>query len=361
MSVKTEEVTQDTSDQQVLVSFERVAVRKNVIEGVHLVGMQAKNRIRSDKPPYTYKEAALKQAITLYENQDINLSHGKGTDERPVESKIGYANNIRFKEGVGIVGDLVLNEKHPFFEATVWWAQNKPDKLGMSHVATNLFDIKENAVVEIRKVHSVDIVSTPSTTDGLFKEGVIADKTNERAVEHLLDAFNSLSSEIQWPMQGNKLPTAERALKLLSVVKDLASELKKIAAVKTTESIDSKESDMEYKDISIDELKKQRTDLVSAIAKEAVAAHVAIETKVQESTKDVPAQLKTEVFVSLVREAVVANDEKRLNDIISDRKAIVVVKTAESFAPAHPAAKPPESTEAVKMDAKAILAAAKKR
>jgi len=349
----------DTKQEEMLV-FERASVRKNVIEGVHLVGMRAKNRIRADKPPYTYKESALKQAVPLYENQDVYLSHGKANDERPIEAKIGYATNISFKEGVGVVGDLVLNEKHPFFGATIWWAQNKPDKLGMSHVATNLFDSKENAVVDIRKVHSIDIVSSPSTTDGLFKEGVIADKANERALENMLDASWQLIAEVQYPMQGNKLPMADRAVKIVPVIKDLAKELIKIAALKTTESEQQKESDMEYKDISIEELKKQRTDLVDAITKEAVVAHKAIEAKVQESVKDVPTQLKSDTLISLIREAVVANDSKKLTDLVNDRKSLVVTTSVESVSPMPPVVGE-IAKSVVKMDSKAILAAAKKR
>lgn len=305
--------------QQILTLFERVSVRKNVIEGVHLVGFQAKNRIAPDKMPYTYKESALKQAAPLYDNVDVYLSHGTGNDERPIETKIGYVANPRFKEGAGVIGDIVLNEGHQYFAAMVWWANNKPSNLGMSHVATNLFNAKENAVVEIRKVHSVDIVSTPSTTNGLFKEGIVEDKVSETELETYLRAAMCLIDEIQWPLQGNKLPQQDRAVKVLAVIKDLANELGMII----TPSTDTKESDMEIKDLKIEELKAKRSDLVAIIAKEAVDLHVAIEAKIQESVKDIPSKLKTELFTTLVREAVVAKDDKKLADLVADRKALI--------------------------------------
>ena len=322
-----EDVVVDTDCQhQVITTFERVSVRKNVIEGVHLVGFQAKNRIAPDKSPYTYKESALKAAVPLYDNVDIYLSHGKGNDERPIESKIGYVTKPRFKEGAGVVGDLVLNEGHQHFAAMMWWAQNKPENLGMSHVATNLYNSKENAVVEVRKVHSVDIVSSPSTTNGLFKEGVVEDKVEERRLELIIEAALNLIYEVQWPLQGNKLPMADRALKVLPVVKDLVVELNKIITPSTDTT---KESDMELKDLTIDELKAKRSDLTAIIAKEAVITHVATETKIAESIKDIPVELKTELFTTLVREAVVAGDDKKLADLIADRKSLAVVTKKE--------------------------------
>lgn len=359
---------EDTNE--VILSFERASIKKNIIEGVHLVGLQAKNRYRANKAPYIYKESALKAAVELYNNVDIYLSHGKEGEERPIESKVGFVQNARFKEGVGIIGDLVLNNKHPFFESTVWWAENAPGKLGMSHVATNVFNTKENAVVEIRKVHSVDLVSSPSTTNGLFKEGVVIDKANQRMLELLLESAFSLISEIQYPMQGNKLPMDDRALKILPVIKDLASELKKIAAEPPADKNEPvKESSMEYKDITADEFKKQRGDLVAMIASEAVAAHTATESKVKESVKDIPAALQTELFVSLVREAVVANDDKKLTALIADRKVLVtatakestetvVLKTVESAAPAKPII---PATTTKKLERNDVLAAAKRK
>lgn len=361
----TEEATADCQ-QHIMVVFERATVRKNVIEGVHLVGFQAKNRRSPELTPYKYKESALRTAVPLYDNADIYISHGKGTDERPVESKIGFVSNAKFKEGVGVVGDLVLNEKHPFFEAMIWWAENKPSKLGMSHVATNLYNSKENAVVEVRKVHSVDIVSSPSTTDGLFKEGVVEDKLNERRLEAVLDAAWSLISDVQWPLQGNKLPMGERAVKVLPVVKDLIAELNKIITPSTT----TKESDMELKDLTIDKLKSDRSDLVAAIAKEAITVHTATEAKIAESVKDIPEKLKTTLFMTQVRESI--NDDTKLQALITDRKSLITTETKESkeavkteevtqVESAPPARNVTTTTPAKKLDRNEVVAAAKRK
>lgn len=361
-----EEATGDADCQQhIMISFERATVRKNVIEGVHLVGFQAKNRRSTELAPYKYKESALRTAAPLYDNADVYMSHGKGTDERPIESKIGFVSNSKFKEGVGVVGDLVLNEKHPFFEAIIWWAENKPSKLGMSHVATNLYNSKENAVVEVRKVHSVDIVSSPSTTDGLFKEGVVDDKLNERRLEAVLDAAWSLISDVQWPLQGNKLPMVDRAVKVLPVVKDLIAELNKIITPSTT----TKESDMELKDLTIDKLKSERSDLVAAITKEAITVHTATEAKIAESVKDIPEKLKTTLFMTQVRESI--NDDTKLQALIADRKSLVTTETKEAVKPdtqevtqvesAPPARTIPTTTPAKKLDRNEVVAAAKRK
>ena len=123
---------------------------------------------------------------------------------------------------------------------------------------------------------------------------------------------------------------------------------------------------MELKDLTIDKLKSDRSDLVAVIAKEAVGTHVAIEAKIAESLKDIPVALKTELFTTLVREAVVAGDDKKLTALIADRKAITVgtkeetkleEKTQVESAP--PAKQTPPAAK--KLDRNELVAAAKKR
>lgn len=348
-----EDAPQVDGDTSTVVTFERTSIKKNVIEGVHLIGTQAKNRVRADKAPYTYKESALMQAVALYENVDVYLSHGEGNKKRTIEEKIGYVANPRYVAGTGVVGDIVLNEEHAYTKAMLWWADNKPDKLGMSHVATNLYSESENAIVEIKKVHSVDIVDDPSTTNGLFKEGVVMDKVSETMLETLWEAATSLVWRVQYPLEGNKLPMAERAVKIISVIEDLATELRKISPTTQTQ----RESTMEYVDIKLEDLKEKRADLVTAIHKEAVDNHIAVEAKVAEAVKDIPEATKTKVFIKLVREAVVAADATTLAELIEDRKSLVTTTVVESAPPVTPRLEK-KQTQSTEVD---IVALAKKK
>lgn len=368
------------------LAFERVSVEKNVIKGVHLIGLQARNSAAKGRAPYKYAEAALKDAVTLYDNVDIYLSHGitesgKLPAERDVKDKIGYVTNPSYRDGKGVFGDLVLNEKHSYYESVKWWADNAPHKIGMSHIASLTYDATENAMTKVNKVHSVDFVGFASTTNGLFSEGVIVDKItkddDERKLWRILDTFQSLVWSIQYPTMGKTLTQDERAVELVPLVKDLLKEVKALAkvdkaesdttvtAVTTVESTLAKEQDMELKDITIDMLKQHRKDIVDSISKLAVESHTTTEAKISEAVKAIPEDKRSTVFMRLVREAVVAGDDKLVTELVEDRKVVaptVAVKAAESAAPVVPVVETKPVTKPVtKLSADDLIAAAKRK
>lgn len=358
------------------LAFERASVEKNVIKGVHLVGIQARNSAAKGRAPYKYAESALKDAISLYDNVDVYLSHGMTSDgklpvERAVESKIGYVTNPSYREGKGVFGDLVLNDAHLYYESIKWWADNAPHKVGMSHVASLQYDAAENKMVKVNKVHSVDFVGFASTTDGLFTEGVIADKItkddDERKLWRILDTFQTLVWNVQYPTIGKTLTQDERAVELVPLVKDLLKEIQALAKVGKAESVTSdqsldKEPDMELKDITVEMLNQHRKDLVTTISKLAVETHTATEAKISEAVKAVAEDKRSTVFMRLVREAVVAGDDKLVTELVEDRKAVatVAVKAAESTAPVVPVVIESTKTE-TKLTAEDVIAAAKRK
>lgn len=365
--------------------FERASVVKNVLKDVHLVGLQARNAVKG-RAPYKYAESALKEAVPMYENVDVYLSHGltpegKLPAERNVEDKIGFIANPTYKSGKGVFGDVVLNEAHPFFKSIAWWAENAPAKVGMSHVAALQYDATENAMTKVNKVHSVDFVGFASTTDGLFKEGVIQDKidadTDERKLWTLLDTFQTLVWAVKYPTAypstGKSLTNEECAVKIVPLVKDLLKEVKMLAKADKTESESTvtattaettiaKENDMEFKDITLDLLTQHRKDLVETISKTAVEAHTTIEAKISEAVKPIAEDKRSTVFMRLVREAVVAGDDKLVAELVEDRKVVapvVATKAAESAAPVVPVIA--ESTTTKKLTADEVIAAAKRK
>lgn len=361
------------------LAFERVSVEKNVIKGVHLVGLQARNSAAKGRAPYKYAEAALKEAVSSYDNVDSYLSHGitesgKLPAERDVKDKIGYVTNPSYRDGKGVFGDLVLNEKHAYYESVKWWAEHAPHKIGMSHIASLTYDAAENAMVKVNKVHSVDFVGFASTTNGLFSEGVITDKItkddDERKLWRILDTFQSLVWSIQYPTMGKTLTQDERAVELVPLVKDLLKEIKALAKVDKAESDSTivatetslaKEQDMELKDITIDMLKQHRKDIVDSISKLAVESHTTTEAKISEAVKAIPEDKRSTVFMRLVREAVVAGDDKLVTELVEDRKVVaptVAVKAAESTAPVVPVV---ETKPVTKLSADDLIAAAKRK
>lgn len=324
MSMQAEQGIDEQYSADAISVSEAVIVDKeaSVIRNVHLVGLKSSNTVKGKR--YGYKEVALKEAAPLYEGADVFFAHmtKESTEDRDPRDKVGFVKNVVFKEGKGLFGDINLNSEHPYTPSTLWWARNNPSKLSMSHVATCRYDVKEAAIDKINKVKSVDIVSTGATTDGLFKEGVISDKmaeeTEERKLDRIIDTASMLMSEVRWPM-GKTLTRAEKALLLVPIIKDLLREIQALS-----KSTDVKESSMDWNDINLDELKKNKPDLVQIIASEAVKAEQAIQTKISEATKDVPEKAKTKVFVDLVESMI--RDGKDVTEIVNDRKTIAVTE-----------------------------------
>jgi hypothetical protein len=284
---------------------------------------------------------AITDAHKLYEGLDIYLNHSDPTEtgDRDVTTKIGFITSTSVKESVGMLGDVQFNTKHPHYEAMKWWVENQPNKIGFSHIAEAKLDNATKTMVAIRKPKSVDIVSRPATTNGIFKEsfssvseGIVEDKVQERRVSLLVSAFNNLYYESEYN-QGKPLTQDELAVKLTPVVQDLLQELSKNEL--------TKESTMDWKDITIEGFKEHRSDLVTVIASEAVKAEKDIDAKVIEATKDLDAKAKSKLFMTQVRESIVAG--KDVAELIADRKEVFAT-VVESFAPQG---KTPEKQEPV--------------
>jgi hypothetical protein len=368
----TEPVVDATMQVQEASRGKKIRVEGNILRDVHLVGLTTKNFVKPNKEPYTYKEAALEAAVDKYENVDIFVGHTPKDvltiGLRDPSEKIGFISNVKFKAKEGLFGDITLNEKHPNTEAFIWWAEHKPEKLMMSHEAQCTYNAKENAMTAVHKVDCVAFVSEGSTTTGLFKEGVIKDKIdNDKMLNIIMDTFWSCAADCQYPL-GKMLPQADRAVQLIPVIKDLLEEVSKLvpttkADTQESEVTSKKESTMEYVDITLDALAKQRKDLVDAISAKAIESHIKTEEAVAEALAEIPEDHRSDLFKKQVREAVVAGDDKLVDQIVSDRKSLVEkaeakVKTVE--APAVKPGKTQQKQEKVVFDVKSIASLAKK-
>lgn len=135
------------------------------VRGVKILGWTSKNNNRR------YLKEGVNPA--LYNNVPVNINHP--TDEekklpRNYQARFGWIENPVARDD-GIYGDLCFNPLHAITKDFVWWANNKPDKIGLSQNAYG--DVWEGAndeVVEsVDEVRSVDLVSDPATTAGLFE------------------------------------------------------------------------------------------------------------------------------------------------------------------------------------------------
>ena len=147
--------------------YDAVDEDAGVIRGVKVIGVSSRNRRR-------YKEAALVEAIPMYEGSRVYIDHVRpdksGSGERSVRDKWGELQNVRAIEG-GLAADLHYLKTHPMSPMLIESARRFPKSFGLSHDAngeeTTTSGVRE--VVRINRVNSVDVVNDPASNKGLFE------------------------------------------------------------------------------------------------------------------------------------------------------------------------------------------------
>lgn len=140
---------------------------RGVIEGVKILGLESRNG-------RSYSGEALAGAAGLYEGAKVNVNHPKGSpwEARDYQDRIGVIRNVSWRAERGLYGDLHFNPKHQLAEQLAWDARHVPENVGFSHNVQARTARREGRTIveEIVKVHSVDLVADPATTQGLFEE-----------------------------------------------------------------------------------------------------------------------------------------------------------------------------------------------
>lgn len=142
---------------------DKLTVKGNKILRVKLVGKHGKNKFRRD-----FSKIKWSEHLPLYVDASLNINH---TEDRwrSFEGRIGWVEKPR-EIGGELYGDLVLNEAHPWTATLIWWAKNKPNKVGVSQDFFYDFIVQPDGsqlVTKIHKVNGIDVVADPSATNGL--------------------------------------------------------------------------------------------------------------------------------------------------------------------------------------------------
>jgi hypothetical protein len=152
----------------------------HVIRGVKVLGANARNKGRK------YPRRVIEAARQLYQNKPVNINHPRNDDvHRDFNERFGWLDNVRMGDD-GLYADLHFNPEHEKAAAVLWFARHNPRMLGLSpdHSIRESVDPKDGArtVTEIVRVHAVDLVADPSTTNGLKEalamEPLAATETN---------------------------------------------------------------------------------------------------------------------------------------------------------------------------------------
>lgn len=155
----------------------RVDRAAGVLRRVKVLGRQSRNGRR-------YSSAALRGALQLYEGAKVNINHPdrSGGRERTVTDRFGVLRRVQL-EADGVYADLHYLTRHPLAEMIAEAAERMPEALGLSHNAEGRTSREGEVeiVEEITRVVSVDLVSDPATTQGLFES--LASSHYERVLE----------------------------------------------------------------------------------------------------------------------------------------------------------------------------------
>lgn len=142
---------------------------KGIIRGVKLLGLRSKNKRNYDTP------GVRKSAMEALKGAQVFIDHpAVPSQPRSYRDKIGVVGqNVSYLEGKGHFGDIHYNPKHPCAEQFLWDVQNASKSLGMSVNAVVKSGKTDNAgdtvIEEVQSIRSVDIVSKPATTAGMFE------------------------------------------------------------------------------------------------------------------------------------------------------------------------------------------------
>jgi hypothetical protein len=144
----------------------RIDRENGVLHGVKILGGQSRNR-------RSYPPSTLEKAVPLYENARVYVNHAGEDPSRPrrYQDRIGSIRNVSYRRGQGLYADLHFNPRHAVAEQLFWDAEHAPEHVGFSHhvEAEVVREEKKSVVRRICTVRSVDLVSDPATTRGLFE------------------------------------------------------------------------------------------------------------------------------------------------------------------------------------------------
>lgn len=208
----------------------RIDAEAGVLYGVKLLGVDSRNGRR-------YTAEAINKAVNLYDGRKIYLDHpsrDKAGVERSFRDWVGEARNPQARPD-GIYGDVHLRTKTEYFEGIIEAAEKFPKAVGFSHVADGESRVEgDTEIIEsITEVFSVDLVTDPATTAGIFEsktpptaeESLSAIKTRLTEMldsEYFDGATGGEKSDPQSQMLGAVLKTLD---KLTEVVMDLSAKI----------------------------------------------------------------------------------------------------------------------------------------
>lgn len=326
-----------------LLEFKSSRVRREangaiVIEGVKLLGERSVN-VNADGTRNVYTPEARASAIPLYEGAKVFADHPPRATpgaERSMRDQVGRVRNAKALPD-GNYGELWLNPKHPLAESIAWDAEHAPDSLGMSHnaVGEGRVEGSNRVITAITRVRSNDVVCAAATTTSLFEsaEDATVDKnallkSHIAGVADLVEGLDDNALGQLVDILATDSYSGDKIAKALAFLTRAALRAVPATATLTTESAIDPALAKAQKDLA-----EARAELDGAKAAAAKREQLAKREAMLVESR-LPAEARTDVFASLVREAATDDAAKAL---IEDRKRLVFHQTPTTGAGSAPA------------------------
>jgi hypothetical protein len=283
---------------------------KGIIHGVKILGLESKNG-------RSYLPAAVAKAMPLYEHAKVNVNHVKPGETASYHDRMGRLKNVH--AGVdGLYADYHFNPKHALAEQLCWDAENAPENVGFSHDVQAKTVRRDGKVVieDISRVDSVDLVANPATTRGLYEDEHIV-LNADPALRQLSEGSLSAMTDCRTIIFNPDLSIQNKKSRLLEVLATWQKELDTAGTVKETHN-------MEIKDLTVEQLKEHRQDLVAVLQGTDATSTLSAELKtVKESLDKTTAELTTlkAKEAELVKEKTISEELKAAKLDASDKMA----------------------------------------
>jgi hypothetical protein len=137
-----------------------------VLEGGKLLGNKSLNNRE-------YSDPVIAEGIGNYDGAKVYLNHPRGRDgalERDFNDWVGVVESPRARKGGGF-GNVRFRKEHARFKEICEAIENFPTHFGFSHVADIDSEMRGGVehVTKIGEVFSVDLVTDPASTQGVFE------------------------------------------------------------------------------------------------------------------------------------------------------------------------------------------------
>jgi len=315
-----------------------------IIKNVLVLGMQSRGT-------GVYTHRVMEEALPQYADKPTFINHTRDGSHPRYESKLGVHRNPRMSPE-GIRTDFHFNPAHACASQLIWDAKNDPKNVGFSHDADCSYRIEngKRIVHAIEKVYSIDLVTKPGTTGGMWEEEEIAPENKALAVstlagldhirtvlysedvapadrrDRLIEAAvelhgelleGEIADEIKQDATHRKLrkinetaqdficramwddalyrTLADKKTRILAVLADWETELQALSGATGSATLQEEEPmGVDYKEVDLGELTKQRPDLVAKIAgtdetsrlkEEATTLKATVDTQAKELAK----------------------------------------------------------------------------